>query len=64
VVLTVDESDLEEGKELLSRVIALQLSYFAKADDLRGLLDHLQGSPWVEVLKILWGRLVALGWLR
>ena len=54
MVLAVEESELEEGEELLSRVLALQLSYFAKAEDLRGLLEHLRGSAWAEVFEILW----------
>ena len=53
VVLAVDESELEEGEELLSRVLARQISYFADTDGLAGLLNRLQGSPWVEVFEIL-----------
>jgi hypothetical protein len=53
-VLAVDESELEAGEEILSRVIARQLSYFADADGLSGLLHHLGSSnPWIEVFNIL-----------
>jgi hypothetical protein len=45
VVLAVAESGLEEGEELLSRVTARQISYFADADGLSGLLHHLHGNP-------------------
>jgi hypothetical protein len=44
---------LEEGEELLSRVIARQISYFADADRLSGLLHHIHGNPWVEMFEIL-----------
>jgi hypothetical protein len=46
-------SELEEGEELLSRVIARQISYFADADGLSGLLHHIRESPWAEVFDIL-----------
>ena len=52
-MLAVDESELEEGEEILSRVIARQISYFADADGLSGLLNHLRGNPWAEVFEIL-----------
>lgn len=52
-MLAVAESKLEEGEELLSRVIARQISYFADADGITGLLNHIHGNPWAEVFEIL-----------
>jgi serine/threonine protein kinase len=34
-------------------VIARQISYFADADGLSGLLHHLHGNPWAGVFEIL-----------
>jgi len=52
-VLAVAKSELEEGEELLSRVIARQISYFADWDGITGLLNHIRGNPWAEVFEIL-----------
>jgi len=38
---------------LLYRVLSRQISYFADVDGLAGFLNHLRGSPLVEVFEIL-----------
>lgn len=52
-MLAVAKSELEEGEELLSRVIARQISYFADWDGITGLLNHIRGKTWAEVFEIL-----------
>jgi hypothetical protein len=53
VVLAFDELELEDREELVSRVKARQVSYFADKDGPASLPKYLCDSPWAEVFEIL-----------
>ncbi|MCJ1250871.1 hypothetical protein MMC30_008099 [Trapelia coarctata] len=53
VIFAVDGKELADGEELLAVVLERQISYFADADGLDGLLKHLGDSPWCEVFEVI-----------
>ncbi|MCJ1476952.1 hypothetical protein MMC13_005622 [Lambiella insularis] len=55
VILYVDEKALPEGELALAHVFERQISYFADLESFDGLLRHLSGSPWRQVLEALRG---------
>jgi len=53
VIFAVSDEKLGEGEERLAVVLERQISYFADADGVNALLDHLGDSPWCEVFKVI-----------
>ena len=53
LIFAVGEDELAEGEEPLSSVLERQISYFANEDGLNALLNHLDDSPWCQVLRLI-----------
>ena len=54
VIFAVNEAELGEGELALAVAMERQISYFADVDGMNALLKDLGGSPWSEVLTVIW----------